>query len=66
MCGGLWAHRRSRRNGGHSRKLKITTVGREVCKETKREENLGGNASHNYNIALELGIFLIAWEVAGA
>ena len=46
--------------------MKITTVGREVCKETKREENLGGNASHNYNIAQELGIFLIAWEVAGA
>ena len=48
------------------RKMKITTGWLEVCTETKREENLGGNASHDYNIALELGIFLIAWEVAGA
>lgn len=46
--------------------MKITTGWLEVCTETKREENLGGNASHDYNIALELGIFLIAWEVARA
>ena len=53
---GCLAHSRSGRNGPRSRKIKIT-IGWEVSKETKKEENLGGNASRGYNIALELGIF---------